>query len=88
MNPQIIFWLAFAVLGISVAYCSKKYCMLKDNSTVLKRPYSWSRVQLAWWTVIILSSFIAILITYNEAPIHLLLQSSRLPILPPQLQQQ
>lgn len=68
MNPQIIFWLAFAVLGISVAYCSKKYCMLKDNSTALKRPYSWSRVQLAWWTVIILSSFIAILITYNEAP--------------------
>lgn len=68
MNPQIIFWLAFAVLGISVAYCSKKYYMLKDNSTALKRPYSWSRVQLAWWTVIILSSFITILITYNEAP--------------------
>lgn len=68
MNPQIIFWLAFAVLGISVAYCSKKYCMLKDSSTAVKQPYSWSRVQLAWWTVIILSSFIAILIIYNEAP--------------------
>lgn len=68
MNPQIIFWLAFAVLGISVAYCSRKYCMLKDNSTALKQPFSWSRVQLAWWTVIILTSFIAILFTYNEAP--------------------
>lgn len=68
MNPQLIFWLAFAVLGIAVAYCSKKYCMLKDNSTAVKQPYSWSRVQLAWWTVIILSSFIAILFSYNEAP--------------------
>lgn len=68
MNPQIIFWIAFAVLGLGVAYCSRKYCMLKDNSTAVKQPYSWSRVQLAWWTVIILSSFIAILFTYNEAP--------------------
>lgn len=68
MNPQITFWLAFAVLGIAVAYCSYKYCMLKDNSTAVKQPYSWSRVQLAWWTVIILSAFIAILFSYNEAP--------------------
>jgi hypothetical protein len=68
MNPQIIFWLAFAVLGIAVGYCSYKYCMLKDNSSAVKQPYSWSRVQLAWWTIIILSAFIAILFSYNEAP--------------------
>ena len=68
MSPQIIFWITFAVLGLAVSYCSRKYCMLKDNSSAIKQPYSWSRVQLAWWTVIILSAFIAILFTYNQAP--------------------
>jgi hypothetical protein len=42
--------------------------MLKDISTANRRPYSWSRVQLAWWTVIVLASFIAIMIKYHNAP--------------------
>jgi len=35
--------------------------MLRDTSNQSSQPYSWSRVQLAWWTIIILSSFIAVL---------------------------
>lgn len=43
--------------------------MLRDISKASgHQPYSWARVQLAWWTVIVLSSFIAILINRNIAP--------------------
>jgi len=36
--------------------------MLRDISKAgSHQPYSWARVQLAWWTVIVLSSFVAIL---------------------------
>ncbi len=68
MNPQLIFWLAFAVLAISVIFLTARYGMLRDMSVVGYKPYSWSRVQLAWWTVIILSSFIAIVFNFNVAP--------------------
>lgn len=68
MNPQIIFWIAFAVIGICVVYFSVKYDMLKETSIPGRHPYSWSRVQLAWWTVIILSSFTAILFFHQQAP--------------------
>ncbi|MEO8948600.1 MAG: hypothetical protein ABI308_09345 [Mucilaginibacter sp.] len=68
MTPQLIFWLTFALLGITVILLGVKSNMLRDNTTAAILPYSWSRVQLAWWTVIVLSSFIAVLFTYNEAP--------------------
>ena len=68
MNPQLYFWIAFAVLACCVVYCNKNYCMLRDMSNAKKRPYSWARVQLAWWTVIVLSSFIAIMARYKVAP--------------------
>jgi hypothetical protein len=42
--------------------------MLRDNSTALPRPYSFSRVQLAWWSVIILASFISIIILRGAIP--------------------
>jgi hypothetical protein len=42
--------------------------MLKDNSVAKPQPYSWSRVQLAWWTIIVLTCFITILIKFQEAP--------------------
>lgn len=42
--------------------------MLKDISTAKVKPYSWSKVQLAWWTIIILASFIAIIIQTHSAP--------------------
>jgi hypothetical protein len=43
--------------------------MLRDMTTVNKhQPYSWSRVQLAWWSVIILSCFITIIIVKGTAP--------------------
>ena len=67
MNYQ--FWIVFAVLIFSIVFFDKKYCMLRDISKVSgHQPYSWARVQLAWWTVIVLSSFIAILWKGGMAP--------------------
>ena len=42
--------------------------MLRDVSSASIHPYSFSRVQLSWWTLIVLSSFISILITKQNIP--------------------
>jgi len=63
------FWIVFAVLFFSIIFFDLKYCMLRDVSKAPgHQPYSWSRVQLAWWTVIVLSSFISILWQKGIAP--------------------
>jgi hypothetical protein len=68
MNPQISFCIIFIALVLAVIYCNRKYCMLKDTSIPNFQPYSWSRVQLAWWSIIVLTSFITILIGKGAAP--------------------
>jgi len=63
------FWIVFAFLIVLVVWLDRKYCMLRDITTVKTRQsYSWSRVQLAWWTVIVLSSFITIFFSKGVAP--------------------
>lgn len=63
------FWIIFAILLFFIILFDKKYCMLRDISKAQgHQPYSWARVQLAWWTVIVLSSFIAILWGKGLAP--------------------
>ena len=68
MNPQFCFILVFVLLAIIMIVLDRKYGILRDISTANKKPYSYSRVQLAWWTVIVLASFIAILIIKCEVP--------------------
>ncbi|TAE86861.1 MAG: hypothetical protein EAY81_04945 [Bacteroidetes bacterium] len=58
-----VFWATFVLLAFLVLLCDKKYYMLRDTSSALPRPYSFSRVQLAWWTTIVLSGVITIIIT-------------------------
>jgi len=55
------FWLPFALLWIIVIFLDRWARLLRDTSTANPPPYSWGRVQLTWWTVIILSSLIAVL---------------------------
>lgn len=63
------FWITFAILLFAVVFFDKTNCMLRDISKASgHQPYSWARVQLAWWTVIVLSSFIAILWGKGIAP--------------------
>lgn len=67
-HPILCFWAIFLILTFCVAYCNHKYCMLKDQSTAHKQPYSWSRVQLAWWTIIVMASFTTIMLVHGQAP--------------------
>lgn len=62
------FWGIFILLLAGVIICDRKFHMLRDISKASPLPYSWSRVQLAWWTVIILSSFTTILLQTGIAP--------------------
>lgn len=62
------FWAPFVVLTIAVVYFEWRFKMLRDQSSVSPQPYSWSRVQLAWWTIIILSAFVGLMLKYGEAP--------------------
>lgn len=54
------FWLPFILLTALILFFDRRFGTLRDISVANPQPYSWARVQLAWWTVIILSSLIAI----------------------------
>lgn len=63
------FWIIFLILFFAIIIFDKRYCMLRDISqSPGHQPYSWARVQLAWWTIIVISSFIAILWSRGIAP--------------------
>lgn len=63
------FWIVFGVLVILVGTLDRRYCMLRDiTSSKTHQSYSWSRVQLAWWTVIVLAAFISVFINKGAAP--------------------
>lgn len=62
------FWAPFVVLTVAIIYFERRFHMLRDLSEANPQPYSWSRVQLAWWSVIILSAFIGIMLKTGNAP--------------------
>ncbi|MDP2889215.1 MAG: hypothetical protein Q8P34_09680 [Bacteroidota bacterium] len=69
MDAKIIFWLVFTALTALVLYLNVKHGILLDESTrKTKKPYSYSRTQLTWWTVIILSGFVTVILKYQEIP--------------------
>jgi len=69
MDPRVIYWLVFAVLTALVLFLNVKYGMLRDESILdKKKPYSFARTQLTWWTVIVLSGFVTIILKRCEIP--------------------
>ena len=62
------FWALFAILTACIVLCDRKFNMLRDLSKASPRPYSFSRVQLAWWSVIIITSFTSIMLQTGHAP--------------------
>ena len=68
MNPILIYCFTSTILLIIIWYFDKKQNLLRDASNAIKKPYSFSRVQLAWWMIIILSAFITIIISNNAIP--------------------
>ncbi|HKC67737.1 MAG TPA: hypothetical protein VKG26_05870, partial [Bacteroidia bacterium] len=55
----ITFWIIYLVLLGCIYFCDKKYGMLRDASVMSPRPFSFSRVQIAWWTAIVIAAFIS-----------------------------
>lgn len=69
MNTCVIcFWVVFFALLAVYVYLDLKHDLLRDQSTATRKPWSFARTQLAWWTLIIVSAFVAILIKCNTAP--------------------
>lgn len=69
MDPRVIYWLVFIVLSAIIVILNAKYGMLHDDSILEKRkPYSYSRSQLAFWTVIVLTGFVTIIIKTGNIP--------------------
>lgn len=69
LSGQLCFWMVFWGLWLIVIYCDRKYSLLRDISSATRKPYSFARVQLAWWSVIILAAFISIAATRGKIPV-------------------
>jgi len=69
MNPTLIFWLVFSAITSVIIYCDIKFGILRDSSIATPKPFSFSRVQLAWWTMIIFSSVISLLFLHKGLPV-------------------
>jgi len=68
MNTHLYFWMLLVGFSLLVGYFDLKFGMLRDTSSAARKPYSFARVQLAWWSVIVLTSFISIMTTGKGIP--------------------
>jgi hypothetical protein len=63
------FLITFIALLLIILFLDLKYNLLRDDSTApQKKPYSFARVQLAWWSLIVLSAFVAVIIETKSIP--------------------
>jgi len=60
----MILWL-LVYSGI-IVFLDRKYLLLRDTSTANDKPYSLSRVQLAWWMGFVLCAFVALVFAKNN----------------------
>lgn len=82
MDSQSLSYTFFGIFvgqWVVILILDKKYSLLRDNSNQLPKPFSWSRVQLAWWTVIVISVFVTLIFktggiipTFNNSTLYLL----------------
>jgi hypothetical protein len=68
MPNAVIFWFVLLAMIAIVALLSVYSNLLNDQSSAVKPPYSFSRVQLAWWFTIVLTSFITVVIATGVIP--------------------
>jgi hypothetical protein len=65
----IIFWLVLLSFLLLFLWLGIRFNLLKDKSTATVKPYSYARVQLTWWTLIIVSSFVSIFLSKGNLPL-------------------
>jgi len=68
MNPQLIYLIVSVILAGIILLMANKSCLLKDSSSARPEPFSFSRVQITWWTWIILSAFVSIIASSGKIP--------------------
>jgi len=68
MNTFLILSITVVVMMGIIVFLDRKYQLLRDSSSAFDKPYSLSRVQLAWWTIIIFSASATILFKYGMFP--------------------
>ena len=68
MNPQLIYWLIFVLFTAAIVFMQIKYGLIADAGTATSRPYSFSRVQLIWWTLLLLTAMVSIIIVSGNIP--------------------
>lgn len=66
---NVIFFVTLLAFVLLILVLNFKFDLLKDQSTASKKPYSYARTQLCWWTIIIISSFISIFISKGNLPV-------------------
>jgi hypothetical protein len=68
MNAYLIFSITLVAIVAIIVFLDRKFQLLRDISTASVKPYSLSKVQLTWWTVIIFSSVATILFKRGVFP--------------------
>lgn len=67
MSLKFLMILFLAVYFLLVAFLDIKFELLRDSCTSEKKPYSLSRVQLAWWMGFILCAFAAVIFNTSNS---------------------
>ncbi len=69
MNGQYIYLLVLLLFLVVIIFLQKKYHLLADSGiNAANRAYSLSRTQLVWWSYIVLSTIVAIVIGSGKLP--------------------
>lgn len=68
MKAGLIYLIVAVFFLVTAVVLQKRYCILCDASTARPKPFSFSRVQLTWWTFIILASFVSVILATGEIP--------------------
>jgi hypothetical protein len=68
MNARLIYLIVFIALFLLAIVLQKKYGIINDTSSTKPKSYSYSRLQLLWWTFIVFASFITIALATGQIP--------------------
>jgi hypothetical protein len=68
MDARLIYAIVFGCLFLFAVWLQKKFGIICDASSAKPKPYSYSRLQLLWWTFIVFATFITILIASGKIP--------------------
>jgi len=68
MDARLLYLFVFAFILVLAILLQKKYNIIGNASGTQPRSYSYARLQLLWWTFIVLASFIAIAIATGQIP--------------------